>query len=162
MRTRHAHDKVFTPQANTCTYSPNLVDERMTPHRSSTVSPLIAYTASDLQDGMPHSAVPHLCRCQRLGRSCLDAAQVLLGQLFVHNLQRLVVQACHARLVARAAVARLAHARMVQVDRIDPQPRRAEVRAAIPCTNAVLNTFGLILNMYVLFCFSLLNTNTKL
>ncbi len=85
----------------------------------------------------------HLRLCKRLGRGCLNAAQVLLSQLLVHNLQRLVIQARHARLVARRAVARLAHASVVQVDCSNPQPWRAEVRPAIPCRKVTLTTIGL-------------------
>lgn len=64
----------------------------------------------------------------------LDAAQALLGQLGVDDEQRLVVQARPGRLVARQGITRLAHASVVQVQRQDPQPGRAEIGAPIACT----------------------------
>ena len=77
-----------------------------------------------------------LCKSNSDG---LDAAQALLGQLGVDDEQRLVVQARPGRLIARQGVARLAHARVVQVQRQNPQPGRTEVGAPVSCTR---NTQG--------------------
>ena len=68
------------------------------------------------------------------GGYSLNLGQATLDEALVHNVQCLLVQPLPGSLIPCIGVAGLAHGCVVEVERQQPQPWRAEVRAAIPCT----------------------------